>query len=103
MPLPPLPPLFICVHSQTRAELLHKQNAQMKELRRKQEAEQHAAAGAASDTDGVVDPEQEEEREDGNGGGEADDDDAGGVVAGLRKVRVFTLAFTPCGASPTPW
>lgn len=86
--------------SQTRAELLHKQNAQIKELRRKQRAEQLAVAGATSHADGMGDQEQEEgEDKDGSGssGNEAEGGDGGGVVASLRKVRA------PCMQCLASW
>lgn len=70
--------------SQTKAELLHKQNAQIKELRRKHEAAQLAIAGS-TDEEGNQEM-QGDEDEEGAGGEEADDDKAGLVVA-LRKVR----------------
>lgn len=72
--------------SQTKAELLHKQNAQIKELRRKHEAAQLAVAGAASaaDDDGDQDS-QGQEKADGSGD-ETDGEDERGVIAALRKV-----------------
>lgn len=72
--------------SQTKAELLHKQNAQIKELRRKHEAAQLAVAGAASAAgdDGDQDP-QGQEKADGSGD-ETDGDDERGMIAALRKV-----------------
>lgn len=73
--------------SQTKAELLHKQNAQIKELRRKHEAAQLAMAGAESAAYGEGDQEMlGVEEEEGARGMEADDDDKGGLVAALRKV-----------------
>lgn len=82
------PPAHLCTFvSQTKAELLHKQNAQIKELRRKHEAAQLAVVGAA---DGEGDQEMQEGEDEGDGKGiEADDDDKGGLVAALRKVCKF--------------
>lgn len=87
--------------SQTKAELLHKQNAQIKELRRKHEAAQLAMAGAAG---GEGDQEmQAEEGKEGGRGNEADDDDKGGFVAALRKVCSLTHAWRACCSGQPNW
>eukprot|EP00752_Nemacystus_decipiens_P010330 g9202.t1 len=77
--------------SQTKAELLHKQNAQIKELRRKHEAAQLTIVGSAERED-----EQEmlaREDEEGGKGIEAEDDEKGGLVAALRKAHVEQTAM----------
>lgn len=85
--LPQLP--YTCVTSQTKVELLHKQDAQINELRRKHEAAQLAVDKAASSADGSGDMEerqQGEEKGDASGNEGNDDDDDRGLVASLRKV-----------------
>ena len=79
-------------YSLTKAELLHKQNAQIKELRRKHEAAQLAVAGAASAED-EDDSQEQSGGGDGEDGGdiETDDGDDGSVAAALRKVCSFLV------------
>jgi len=88
-PLPPLPYSRPCyappkyLRSLTKAELLHKQNAQIKELRRKHEAAQMAVLAVA----GVTPDEDEEGSQEQDGGEDCEDgSDEGSAVAALRKV-----------------
>ncbi|CAM9390922.1 unnamed protein product, partial [Pylaiella littoralis] len=82
--------------SQTKVELLHKQDAQINELRRKHEAAQLAVDKAASSADGSGDMEerqQGEEKGDASGNEGNDDDDDRGLVASLRKAHVEQAAM----------
>ncbi|CAM9214612.1 unnamed protein product, partial [Scytosiphon promiscuus] len=77
--------------NQTKAELLHQQNVQMKELRRKHEAAQLAVVGAA---DSELEAEEQEREGTGDGSGaEVDKDDKSGVVAALRKAHAEQTAM----------
>lgn len=68
--------------SQTKAELLHQQSAQVKELRRKHEEAQRAVATTATADGGDDDDDEEEEEEKPDGRA-----DEGGLASTLRKVR----------------
>lgn len=79
---PPLPSTKY-MRSLTKAELLHKQNAQIKELRRKHEAAQQAVLAVAVMTPG---DDEEESPEQSGGDDDKDGSDEGSFVAALRKV-----------------